>query len=68
MQIGRFVDMWIGIIGLGRMGFNIMLHLREQKHAVVAYNRSKESVKRAARAGAVPAYSIDSFLSKPFFG
>lgn len=55
--------MRVGIIGLGRMGFSIMLHLREQKHSVVAYNRSKDAVKKAARSGAVPAYSLEQFCS-----
>ncbi len=55
--------MRIGIIGLGRMGFNIMLHLREQKHQVVAYNRSSDAVKKAQKAGAIPAYSLDEFCA-----
>ncbi len=55
--------MRIGIIGLGRMGFNILLHLREQKHAVVAYNRSKDAVKKAEQAGAIPAYSLSQFCN-----
>ena len=56
--------MRVGIIGLGRMGFNIMLHLREQKHSVVAYNRSSESVKKAELAGAIPTYSLAEFCQK----
>ncbi|VVB56477.1 6-phosphogluconate dehydrogenase, NAD(+)-dependent, decarboxylating [uncultured archaeon] len=55
--------MRMGIIGLGRMGFNIMLHLLEQGHEVVAYNRSKESVDKAGKAGAMTAYSLDEFCA-----
>ncbi|VVC01421.1 6-phosphogluconate dehydrogenase, NAD(+)-dependent, decarboxylating [uncultured archaeon] len=56
--------MHIGIIGLGRMGLNIAEHLLEQNHVVVAYNRSQEAVKRAAQAGAIPAYTIGELCLK----
>ena len=55
--------MRVGIIGLGRMGFNILLHLREQKHPVVAYNRSAQAVRKAEKAGARGAYSLQAFCS-----
>lgn len=46
------------IIGLGKMGKNIALHLLEQKVRVVAYNRSRASVDEMVTAGAVGAYSL----------
>ncbi len=62
--------MKVGIIGLGRMGHNIALHLLEQHYALVAYNRSSAPTKKLARASrrAIPAYSIEEFcyaLSSP---
>jgi 6-phosphogluconate dehydrogenase len=45
------------------MGFNILLHLRQQKLSVVAYNRSKDAVKKAKQAGAIPAYSLSQFCN-----
>ncbi|MDE1797869.1 MAG: decarboxylating 6-phosphogluconate dehydrogenase [Candidatus Micrarchaeota archaeon] len=65
--------MKIGIIGLGRMGHNIALHLSEQNFTLVAYNRSPEPTKKLFRASkkAIPAYSIDEFcyaLGRPTAG
>ena len=37
--------MKIGFIGLGRMGFNMVLNLKDHKIGVVAYNRSPDALR-----------------------
>ena len=56
--------MKIGFIGLGRMGFNIVLNLHGKKIPVVAYNRSHEPVKRIKKHGVGVAYSIRDLINK----
>lgn len=54
----------IGFVGLGRMGNNMVLNLLDKKKKVVAYNRSPEKVKKIAKRGAIPSYSIEEMFSK----
>ncbi|RJR16605.1 6-phosphogluconate dehydrogenase (decarboxylating) [Candidatus Microgenomates bacterium] len=54
----------VGIIGLGRMGGSIALHLVEQGVHVVAYNRSREKVDEFAAAGGDGAYSLNELSQK----
>ncbi|MEY2640897.1 MAG: hypothetical protein RL150_290 [Candidatus Parcubacteria bacterium] len=49
--------MKLGYVGLGKMGMGMVEQLLERGYAVVATNRSKEPVERAAALGAVPALS-----------
>lgn len=56
--------MKIGYIGLGKMGLNMVQKMIEKGHTVVANNRSKEPVDKAAAIGATPAYSISELVSK----
>ncbi|MAG73216.1 6-phosphogluconate dehydrogenase [archaeon] len=56
--------MKIGFIGLGRMGYNMVLRLLHKKHKVVAYNRSPKKVRGVARKGAEPAFSIEELVGK----
>ena len=44
--------MQIGMIGLGRMGANMVRRLREGGHECVAYDRSADAVKAVAAHGA----------------
>lgn len=44
--------MQLGYIGLGKMGKNMVLRLLEQKHQIVAWNRSPEPRAEVAQAGA----------------
>lgn len=60
--------MKIGFIGLGNMGYRMVENLLDKKYNVVVYNRSLGPVKNIAKKGAIPSYSVDSFvknLSKP---
>ncbi len=56
--------MQIGIIGLGKMGFNIALNLIKNGHSVVAYDVCKENVENIAKEGAVSAYSLEELVQK----
>ncbi len=48
----------IGFIGLGRMGFNMTLRLARNGHRVVGWDRSDDTVQKAAGEGAVGAASL----------
>ncbi|MEI8174426.1 MAG: NADP-dependent phosphogluconate dehydrogenase [bacterium] len=54
--------MKIAIVGLGRMGKQIAKKLHEDKHAVVVYNRSKDSIDEMVSLGMIPAYSRTEVL------
>lgn len=56
--------MKLGFIGLGRMGFNMVVRLLERRHSVVVYNRSREPVIKATEKGAVGAVSIEELVNK----
>ncbi len=56
--------MELGMIGLGRMGANMVRRLLGAKHRCVVFDRSPEQVKRLAEAGAVGAASLDDFVEK----
>src|SRR5262249_47481408 len=55
--------MELGMIGLGRMGSNMVKRLTRGGHKCVVYDRSPESVKALAGEGAVGAKSLDEFAS-----
>lgn len=55
----------IGLIGLGRMGENMVLNLSDKGWKVVVYNRSPEPVKKLAKKkGVEGSYSYEEFVSK----
>ncbi|NCB42322.1 MAG: decarboxylating 6-phosphogluconate dehydrogenase [Clostridia bacterium] len=56
--------MKIGMIGLGKMGYNLALNLRDHGHEVVAYNRSEEAIKRIEAEGVVGARSVAELVAK----
>ncbi|MDB5358395.1 MAG: 6-phosphogluconate dehydrogenase, decarboxylating [Phycisphaerales bacterium] len=60
--------MQIGMIGLGRMGANMVRRLLKGGHQCVVYDRSPDAVKEMAAAGAVGTASLAAFvknLAKP---
>jgi 6-phosphogluconate dehydrogenase len=59
--------MKIAISGLGRMGGQIAKKLAENRHEVVAHNRSSGPVDEAVKYGAIPAYDKQSVI-KAFNG
>ena len=56
--------MQLGMIGLGRMGANMVRRLQKAGHKCVVYDRSADAVKQLAAEGATGATSIDDFISK----
>jgi 6-phosphogluconate dehydrogenase len=56
--------MQLGMIGLGRMGANMVRRLQKAGHQCVAFDRSAESVKQVARDGAIAATSLDDLVKK----
>jgi 6-phosphogluconate dehydrogenase len=56
--------MQLGVIGLGRMGANIVRRLLRNEHECVVFNRTPEKVKQLASEGAIGADSLDDFVQK----
>jgi len=56
--------MQLGMIGLGRMGANMVRRLQKAGHKCVVYDRSADSVKQLASEGATGTTSLDDFVSK----
>ena len=56
--------MRIGMIGLGRMGMNMVRRLLKDGHEVVAHNRSPDKVDQITGEGAEGAYSISELVGK----
>jgi len=56
--------MKFGMIGLGRMGGNMVRRLLKGGHQVVVFNRSPGPVEEAAKDGAIPSTSVDDLISK----
>lgn len=56
--------MQIGYIGLGKMGKNMVLHLLEKGHEVVAWNRSPEPRQEVAAAGAIVTETVEELVQK----
>ncbi|MEO8232137.1 MAG: phosphogluconate dehydrogenase (NAD(+)-dependent, decarboxylating) [Ignavibacteriota bacterium] len=56
--------MKIGFIGLGKMGFNMVQRLLNDKHEVVVFDRNKTTIDEIAKKGAVPAYSLEELVNK----
>ena len=54
--------MQLGMIGLGRMGANMVRRLQKNGHTCVVYDRSAETVKQLAGEGATGANSLDDFV------
>ena len=56
--------MRIGMIGLGRMGANMVRRLMRGGHECVVNDRSPEAIKGVVDEGAIGAASLDSFIAK----
>ena len=56
--------MQIGMIGLGKMGANMVRRLLHGKHEVVVFDRSAEAVKAMEKAGATGSSSLEDFTGK----
>lgn len=56
--------MELAMIGLGKMGGNMVVRLLKGGHRVIAHARTSESVRTAANAGATPALTLDELKAK----
>ena len=56
--------MQLGMIGLGRMGANLVRRLMRDGHQCVAYDRNADAVKGLAAEGATGASSLADFVAK----
>ena len=56
--------MQLGMIGLGRMGANMVRRLMKGGHECVAFDMTPASVQALAKEGATGAGSLDDFVSK----
>ncbi|EOT41277.1 phosphogluconate dehydrogenase (NAD(+)-dependent, decarboxylating) [Enterococcus dispar] len=54
--------MKLALLGLGKMGWNLMLNLLDHGHEVVAYDIHEETVRQAAAKGAEPAGSAEEAI------
>src|SRR3954452_7894013 len=55
--------MQLGMIGLGRMGANLVRRLMKDGHTCVAYDVNAEPVKQLVDEGATGAYSLEEFVA-----
>jgi len=56
--------MHVGMIGLGRMGANMVQRLMKDGHACVVFDLNKSAVDKLARQGAVGTNSLQDFVSR----
>ncbi len=56
--------MQLGMIGLGRMGANMVRRLMRGGHQCIVFDRSADAVKALASEGATGASSLDEFIAK----
>ena len=54
--------MEMGMVGLGRMGGNMVLRLMKRGHRMIAYDRSADAIKEKASQGAVGAFTVEDFV------
>jgi 6-phosphogluconate dehydrogenase len=53
----------MGMVGLGRMGGNMVVRLMKRGHRMIAYDRSADAVKANEAQGAVGAHSLEEFVN-----
>ena len=56
--------MQLGVIGLGRMGANIVRRLLRNNYECVVFNRSPDKVKQLVSEGAIGTDTLDDFVQK----
>ena len=56
--------MQLGMIGLGRMGANMVLRLTRNGHECVVFDRNVDNVQSLVKEGAIGATSLDDFAAK----
>ena len=56
--------MQVGMVGLGRMGANMVRRLMRGGHECVVHNRSRGPIEALVREGAVGAFSLDELVAR----
>lgn len=56
--------MELGLIGLGKMGSNMVKRLQKDKHKVVAFDISKDNVDKSVKDGAEGTYTLEELIKK----
>jgi 6-phosphogluconate dehydrogenase len=56
--------MKLGLVGLGKMGYNLGLNIMEHGHEIVAYDVNPESVQRIVDSGATGASSLEKLVAE----
>jgi 6-phosphogluconate dehydrogenase len=56
--------MKIGLIGLGKMGANMLRRLKKDNHEIVAFDLNKDNVQKAIKDGGIGSNSIEDLVSK----
>ncbi|MCR8927154.1 decarboxylating 6-phosphogluconate dehydrogenase [Priestia megaterium] len=56
--------MKIGLIGLGKMGYNLSLNLMDNHHEVVAYDVNKEAVEKLSNERATGAFTVEELVNE----
>ncbi len=56
--------MQLGMVGLGRMGANMVRRLMRDGHTAVAYDRNRDAVQQLAGEGATGAATLEEFIAK----
>jgi len=56
--------MQLGMIGLGRMGGNIVRRLMRHGHSTVVYDKDEKAVAAMAAEGALGSNSLEQFVQK----
>lgn len=56
--------MQIGLIGLGKMGYNLALNFKNKKHDVVAFDINKAAMEKIVKEGVTTAPSISELTAK----
>ena len=55
--------MKIGLVGLGKMGYNLALNLLEHGHDVVAYDKNGNTVEQITKDGATGVHTLNELVS-----
>jgi 6-phosphogluconate dehydrogenase len=56
--------MQIGLVGLGKMGYNLALNLTRNKHQVVANDVTTSIIEQISKEGVTPAFSLSELCEK----
>ncbi len=56
--------MKIGLIGLGRMGFNLALNAIDHRQEIVAFDISHKEIQKITAAGVIPAFSLKELVDQ----